>query len=165
MCIRDRVTGLVDVGVNFSRQITPNSQVLDIPELKTSASAGYRAVVAVQNFSRHQLEFQGPKYMRPASIEEQKELLDEQIRQSLQFVHQSFQPGWKAGLTITHAQESKRLEAIIDLLSMRTFVGKSGRCVYEVTLSLQNRAEQFICLLYTSPSPRDRTRSRMPSSA
>ena len=26
-------------------------------------------------------------------------------------------------------------------------------------------AEAFRCLLYTSPSPRDRTRSRMPSSA
>ena len=26
-------------------------------------------------------------------------------------------------------------------------------------------ASQIICLLYTSPSPRDRTRSRMPSSA
>ena len=26
-------------------------------------------------------------------------------------------------------------------------------------------AEPIICLLYTSPSPRDRTRSRMPSSA
>ena len=26
-------------------------------------------------------------------------------------------------------------------------------------------AESFYCLLYTSPSPRDRTRSRMPSSA
>ena len=25
--------------------------------------------------------------------------------------------------------------------------------------------QSFICLLYTSPSPRDRTRSRMPSSA
>ena len=25
--------------------------------------------------------------------------------------------------------------------------------------------ESFVCLLYTSPSPRDRTRSRMPSSA
>ena len=25
--------------------------------------------------------------------------------------------------------------------------------------------KQFDCLLYTSPSPRDRTRSRMPSSA
>jgi len=27
------------------------------------------------------------------------------------------------------------------------------------------RKEGFTCLLYTSPSPRDRTRSRMPSSA
>ena len=26
-------------------------------------------------------------------------------------------------------------------------------------------AQDYICLLYTSPSPRDRTRSRMPSSA
>ena len=28
-----------------------------------------------------------------------------------------------------------------------------------------NACEQWTCLLYTSPSPRDRTRSRMPSSA
>ena len=28
-----------------------------------------------------------------------------------------------------------------------------------------NILQEFICLLYTSPSPRDRTRSRMPSSA
>ena len=28
-----------------------------------------------------------------------------------------------------------------------------------------NNAEVYLCLLYTSPSPRDRTRSRMPSSA
>ena len=27
------------------------------------------------------------------------------------------------------------------------------------------RAQGYLCLLYTSPSPRDRTRSRMPSSA
>ena len=27
------------------------------------------------------------------------------------------------------------------------------------------RARRYSCLLYTSPSPRDRTRSRMPSSA
>ena len=30
---------------------------------------------------------------------------------------------------------------------------------------LASRADVLICLLYTSPSPRDRTRSRMPSSA
>ena len=30
---------------------------------------------------------------------------------------------------------------------------------------LQEKTKLFACLLYTSPSPRDRTRSRMPSSA
>src|SRR5664280_1496310 len=30
---------------------------------------------------------------------------------------------------------------------------------------MQGRAVLWVCLLYTSPSPRDRTRSRMPSSA
>ena len=34
---------------------------------------------------------------------------------------------------------------------------ESGRVVFTVNL--------YDCLLYTSPSPRDRTRSRMPSSA
>ena len=33
------------------------------------------------------------------------------------------------------------------------------------TASGQTLADLQICLLYTSPSPRDRTRSRMPSSA
>ena len=28
-----------------------------------------------------------------------------------------------------------------------------------------DQAKSLVCLLYTSPSPRDRTRSRMPSSA
>ena len=36
-----------------------------------------------------------------------------------------------------------------------------GSCAYE---KARNRCSSF-CLLYTSPSPRDRTRSRMPSSA
>ena len=31
--------------------------------------------------------------------------------------------------------------------------------------AVQKQAGDRICLLYTSPSPRDRTRSRMPSSA
>ena len=32
-------------------------------------------------------------------------------------------------------------------------------------LLVSNFNLQYVCLLYTSPSPRDRTRSRMPSSA
>ena len=48
----------------------------------------------------------------------------------------------------------------LDVLRQRRgeLIGRAvliGRC---------DRADEF-CLLYTSPSPRDRTRSRMPSSA
>ena len=39
----------------------------------------------------------------------------------------------------------------------------------ELTTKINNtevkHSQLYICLLYTSPSPRDRTRSRMPSSA
>ena len=35
----------------------------------------------------------------------------------------------------------------------------------EVSFARMSVREQLRCLLYTSPSPRDRTRSRMPSSA
>ena len=37
--------------------------------------------------------------------------------------------------------------------------------VRQWVLSVPKRLRYYICLLYTSPSPRDRTRSRMPSSA
>ena len=34
-----------------------------------------------------------------------------------------------------------------------------------LSIARYNNKKDFDCLLYTSPSPRDRTRSRMPSSA
>ena len=36
---------------------------------------------------------------------------------------------------------------------------------YEESISALDTILNNVCLLYTSPSPRDRTRSRMPSSA
>ena len=36
---------------------------------------------------------------------------------------------------------------------------------WDPELTQQSVMQAWICLLYTSPSPRDRTRSRMPSSA
>ena len=36
---------------------------------------------------------------------------------------------------------------------------------YSIVLATAKRARQIICLLYTSPSPRDVEESRMPSSA
>ena len=43
--------------------------------------------------------------------------------------------------------------------------GNSEEVVEEVRTSDEEVASPLTCLLYTSPSPRDRTRSRMPSSA
>ena len=63
------------------------------------------------------------------------------------------------------------------LSSIRRFVGEVGedlgipeRELYELELAVDEACTNVIehgynCLLYTSPSPRDRTRSRMPSSA
>ena len=46
-----------------------------------------------------------------------------------------------------------------------TFVSFPERDEIDLTMNEQLVVEYYSCLLYTSPSPRDRTRSRMPSSA
>ena len=43
--------------------------------------------------------------------------------------------------------------------------GKMALRMEEADAKSRRAMEMFACLLYTSPSPRDRTRSRMPSSA
>ena len=57
-------------------------------------------------------------------------------------------------------------------ISARPFAPNLGAEIYDVDLSKKISDEQFsdiaqafFCLLYTSPSPRDRQKSRMPSSA
>ena len=67
-------------------------------------------------------------------------------------------PGWYGvanvkWLTQIHVQDTRY---------MGRFMGRDY-----VTLKKENvgGVERWVCLLYTSPSPRDRTRSRMPSSA
>ena len=44
-------------------------------------------------------------------------------------------------------------------------IKKAVEEIFEVTVLKVNTLNRKGCLLYTSPSPRDRTRSRMPSSA
>ena len=48
---------------------------------------------------------------------------------------------------------------------MPTFGRKREEFVFVSGIGCSSRFPYYICLLYTSPSPRDRTRSRMPSSA
>ena len=67
----------------------------------------------------------------------------------------------KESLLLAKSQNSN-FNTLLQLLQIR------GNIVYEngpmkIEQTLGNTA--FGCLLYTSPSPRDRTRSRMPSSA
>ena len=100
-----------------------------------------------------------------------------------------FKPGtvWLAGagpgdpglltLHTLHALESADVivfdalvsDAILDLApehTPREFAGKRGGKPSYKQVDISLRIVQLArCLLYTSPSPRDRTRSRMPSSA
>jgi len=67
------------------------------------------------------------------------------------------------------------LHAMASVEKEKEFAKKPIRTLGEVILLLKAQPEKNIvkldfsecnpCLLYTSPSPRDRTRSRMPSSA
>ena len=63
----------------------------------------------------------------------------------------------------------KRMLCILDLSGVGDTVCASD-ALYTLWLSTRGKAELYIaapkaCLLYTSPSPRDRQKSRMPSSA
>ena len=71
--------------------------------------------------------------------------------------------GVALGLYLKRVQDQIRAVAMIESLG--------GRCWYEFQLD-ENRIKlpqssepSVICLLYTSPSPRDKRQSRMPSSA
>ena len=70
-------------------------------------------------------------------------------------------------------QSPKRAEALLELVSDRvnvevrlTFVAVSLQLAAAITgAAVVQRTIESSCLLYTSPSPRDRQKSRMPSSA
>ena len=53
----------------------------------------------------------------------------------------------------------------IALTGNSSLQGTKEKGIDDYTGSYTANYEDFSCLLYTSPSPRDRTRSRMPSSA
>ena len=73
---------------------------------------------------------------------------------------------------ITQASTERPYQALIfslDLSILRGLYEQVGEAVshkdHATSLSASKADPAWICLLYTSPSPRDRTRSRMPSSA
>ena len=70
----------------------------------------------------------------------------------------------------SHHAEDYRDDAIDFFREMAQRYGDTPNVIYEIyneplSVSWSNTIKPYACLLYTSPSPRDRTRSRMPSSA
>ena len=65
-------------------------------------------------------------------------------------------------------EDKPGLEAAAELLNndIESIPDKSNALILaSLNLAFKQMTQPLACLLYTSPSPRDRTRSRMPSSA
>ena len=108
-------------------------------------------------------------------------LSDQQKRAAYdQFGHAAFDPAMGGGAGGFGADFGASMSDIFDdifgeFMGGRRGGGNGGRARssrergddlrYNLEIALKDAYEGKTCLLYTSPSPRDRTRSRMPSSA
>jgi hypothetical protein len=140
----NEVTGDVDIAVNFALPIDASTKLLSVPRIRTDAPAGYRAVIAVQNMSRHDISVADSTKLTELAASEQQKLMSPQMTESLQYVFQSFEDNWSLGLGFTPAKAAARIQAVVDLLALTTVIDRNGRCRYEARLSLQNRSEQFL---------------------
>jgi len=144
VALTNEVTGVLDISVNFALPIDASTSQLPVPRIVTDAPDGYRAIVAVQNLSRHELAFVASETMTPLAVAVQRNLLSQAVSKSLQYVYQSFKDDWSASLKVTPAKAASRIQAIVDLMALVTVIDKSGQCRYEAKLSLHNRSEQFL---------------------
>ncbi len=158
----DEVTGVVDVTVNFALPIEASTNALTIPPLRASAPAasrsrsepagGYQAIVAVQNMSRHDISVKDKVNLAELATSEQQKLMPREMRESLQYVFQSFsrsgmpqaEQDWSLRLDLKPAKTAARIQAVVDLMALTTVIDRGGHCRYEARLSLQNRSEQFL---------------------
>ena len=68
-------------------------------------------------------------------------------------------------ITENHALKRSEIDMLDKWFSMEEDLGNMQMEIFDMKTQM-NRIESLIdCLLYTSPSPRDRQKSRMPSSA
>ena len=140
----NEVTGIVDVVVNFALPIDPATKSLEVVPLETEAPAGRRAIIAVQNMSRHEITVQSNTNLSDLAVSEQRKLMPREMTESLQYVLESFDDDWSLNLDFKPAKTATRIQAVVDLLALTTVIDRSGRCRYEAKVALQNRSEQFL---------------------
>jgi len=142
--LTNELTGEFDVLVNFALPIDASTRELPVPRIAVSAPDGYRAILAVQNTSRHELAFAPSKSMSPLPVTSQRQMLGADVSKSLQYVYQAFEDDWTAQLKVTPAKAAHRIQAIVDLMELKTVLDKSGKCRHQADLLLHNRSEQFL---------------------
>jgi hypothetical protein len=140
----NEVTGVVDIAVNLALPIDSATKSLQVAPLQTDAPAGRHAIVAVQNLSRHEINVAGKTNLSDLPASEQQRLMSRQMRESLQYVFESFDDTWSLNLNFKPAKPATRIQAVVDLLEVTAVVQRSGRCRYEAKVALQNRSEQFL---------------------
>ena len=140
----NEVTGVVDIAVNFALPIEASTTSLTIPDLITDSPEGQRTIVAVQNMSRHEIKTSGSTNLTVLPLSEQQIMIPAMMRESLQYVYQSYEKNWSLSLGLTQAKVATRIQAVVDLLAITTVINRDGRCRYEVRVALQNRSEQFL---------------------
>ncbi|MBN1973497.1 MAG: hypothetical protein JW787_07640 [Sedimentisphaerales bacterium] len=140
----NEVTGIVDIAVNFTLPIETSTANISIPRLITKSPEGQRTIAAVQNMSRHEIKIDNTGSLTVLPLSEQQAMIPAQMRESLQYVYQSYQNNWQLSLALTQAKAAARIQAVVDLLALTTVINRDGRCRYEVRVELQNRSEQFL---------------------
>jgi hypothetical protein len=76
----NEVTGIVDVVVNFALPIDPATKTLEVVPIKADAAAGRRAIVAVQNMSRHEVNVTGSTNLSNLAVSGQQKLMPREMR-------------------------------------------------------------------------------------
>ena len=114
---------------------------------------------------------QGPEVFNDALQEDPVTSYEENPRQDFInaqniFLNQRFDPSWDAQMRNSFEEVEATLQSVFaDSITITEQECRSDTCRVEFTHEQLETSLHPLCLLYTSPSPRDRQKSRMPSSA
>ena len=114
------------------------------------------------------------------TTDQRRKMVDQKRKQIVEYIAKTFvdpkthlphpplriEQAMKDGRVSIEPQKSVE-EQVKDIVEkLRSIIAlKSENLQLEITIPAQYASQSYSCLLYTSPSPRDRQKSRMPSSA
>ena len=134
-----------------------------------------------QNSKSKAIELTKPKEIEKKKETTKNEIIKEPVKKTTGYTFDNFHISenrvgiFSKGMTISDVYNSIPKEQIKKTVGYGEFADdtyddyeiydSNGKKILVLTPKQNGNTSSKICLLYTSPSPRDRTRSRMPSSA